>query len=457
MQSHVKYLIIENEENWATALGDSVNTYFRENHRFVRERIRDHTALVPRQMRQQVSEGGWDLVLLDLNLGDSAAKAKLSGLNLLGEIAAGNKAYFVIIVTGAVTDPSLERLYGAETAAMMKFGALNEAVRRLPAARVRILHKPDVMEAAEAMKTLRPHLFSALDQYCAVSRERNIFRPLPEDPGLWEICYNGGPRLYLKHAEPYKMTRSALARPNDMLKVIRLMQALANSSGKAEATAPVETDLKPHRKGTSDLDYRGHQDDEVNAADGLAWEEMVGFSIIDGTPIDTDEGAIPIETLIGGLLLAQARKLNLDTVIKDYVESYGERVILSLPAIAAKWANRREAANRQFNIEDAPVELIQLATSLRTLLGPMRDRWLNNESQPRREDQPRVAQGMETPELRLARQHWLRFKKYIGRRPALAEFREHMIQWIDRSPTAKGHLYYRSPGGGDLCPFWLTD
>jgi hypothetical protein len=313
------------------------------------------------------------------------------------------------------------------------------------------------MEAAEAMKTLRPHLFSALDQYCAVSRERNIFRPLPEDPGLWEICYNGGPRLYLKHAEPYKMTRSALARPNDMLKVIRLMQALANSSGKAEATAPVETDLKPHRKGTSDLDYRGHQDDEVNAADGLAWEEMVGFSIIDGTPIDTDEGAIPIETLIGGLLLAQARKLNLDTVIKDYVESYGERVILSLPAIAAKWANRREAANRQFNIEDAPVELIQLATSLRTLLGPMRDRWLNNESQPRREDQPRVAQGMETPELRLARQHWLRFKKYIGRRPALAEFREHMIQWIDRSPTAKGHLYYRSPGGGDLCPFWLTD
>jgi hypothetical protein len=69
----------------------------------------------------------------------------------------------------------------------------------------------------------------------------------------------------------------------------------------------------------------------------------------------------------------------------------------------------------------------------------------------------RVARGVDTPELALARQHWSRFKKSIRKRPSLVNFYDHMIQWVDRSPTAKGHFHYRAPDGGQLCPFWLTD
>lgn len=467
MQNHVKYLVVDDVLEWAEAIGSTVRNYFEDRCGFAKSRVRDFSAFHPKQADQLITDGGWDLVTLDMNLGEAAAKSRISGLDLLGEIAAGNKAYFVIIVTGAVNDPDLEKIYGKETAALLRFGALNEAVKKMPASRVRILHKPEGLEPGEAMKTLRPHLESALDQYCSVSRERNIFRPLPGDPDLWEVCYNGGPRITIKHEEPFKLIRSALAQPNRALKVIQLIQALADSSGKTATILTSADKAKAHRKSARDLEYRGHQSDDVSGTDGLDWSEMDGFSTSDHSPVDTSDGAISMETLLGGLLLAQSKRLDLRTVLLNYSDSFGENVLLSLPAVAAHWAKKGETADQEFGQEDAPSKLMRLVEQLKPLILPIREKWVavkekerttgGNPNKKVSKGKIRVARGVDTAEHALARQHWSRFKKSVSKRPALAEFHDHMRMWVDRSPTAKGHFHYRPPDGGQLCPFWLTE
>jgi hypothetical protein len=467
MQDHLKFLVVEDHPAWSEGISAAVRDYFQDRRGFCKARVRDFSAMTARQADQLIAEGGWDLVMLDMNLGEGAGAGKISGLDLLGEIAAGNKAYFVIIVTGAVNDPTLEKVYGPETAAMLRFGAMNEAVRKMPASRVRILHKPVTEDPAAALEILRPQLESALEQYCSVSLERNVFRPLPGDPGLWEMCFNGGPRLTLKHAEPFQLIRSALSQPNRALKVIQLVQALAHRSGKAGAVIPEDHAPKAHRRSSTDLEYMGHQEDLVDGLDGVDWSEMDGFSLLDHAPVDTDDGSVPIESLIGGLLLARSRNLDLDTMLESFEESFGIEVLLSLPAKAAAWAKDGARACREFNSDDAPAELMELSRALRDALATRREVWLRDrqnspaagskEGKKPKSGKIRVSRGTDTPELVLARQHWQRFKKILGARPALAEFREHMIQWIDRSPTAKGHLHYRPPGGDDLCPFWWTE
>ena len=463
MQNHVKYLVVDDVPEWANNVGTAVRDYFESKQSFAKARIREVSAYDATQADQRISEGGWDLVMLDMNLGAGAGKSRISGLDLLGEIAAGNKAYFVIIVTGAVTDPTLEKVYGKDTAALLRLGALNEAVRKMPASRVRILHKPEGLSPDKAIKALRPHLESALDQYCSVSLERNIFRPLPGDPGLWEICYNGGPRITLKHEEHYKLIRSGLAQPSRAIKLIQMIQSLAQSSGRGGATIVSEPKIATRRKGAADLEYSGHQNDDVDSLDRLDFHEMDGFSISDSVPVDTDEGTLDLELLIHALLNAHVRGLDLRDAINNMVESYGEPVVISLPGRAAAWAARGDDACRKFNSNDAPPELMSLARALKLHLAPMREKWLKSkgEGQPsgsgKNSGKVRVARGVDMPELALARQHWSRFKKAIGNRPALATFREHMIQWVDRSPTAKGHFHYRPPGGTELCPFWLTE
>jgi hypothetical protein len=465
MQNHVKYLVVENEPDWSAAITEGVKSFFLEKRRFTKARVKNFTAYDAKQASPLIEQGGWDLVMLDLNLAEKGGKSRISGLDLLGEIAKENRAYFVIIITGAVTDSTLEKFYGKDAAALLRFGALNEAVRMLPASRVRILHKPTAANVKTAFNELRPHLESALDQYCAVSLERNIFRPLPGDTKLWEVCFNGGTRLTLKHEEPFKMIRSALAQPNRELKVIQLVQALAQSSGMTGAIRQEEPAPEASKRDSTELEDKSTLE---SVTDGIDWSEMEGYGTISGTPVATNEGAISIETLIGGLLLAQQQNSDLGQTIDKLRSIFGEEVLLSLPAKADTWAAKGQQACAQFGVDDAPAELRELARSLRSLLAPIRDRWVKERAlssastqvatdKRRASGRIRVAKGTDTPELVLARQHWKRFKTTIKKHPSLVDFLDHMIQWVDRSPTAKGHLFYRPPGGGELCPFWLTE
>lgn len=472
MQDHLKYLVVDDITEWANQLKEAVADYFIEEKRFARARVRSFTAYDATQADNQIADGGWDLVLLDMNLGDGSkrggAKSRISGLDLLGDIARGNRAYFVIIVTGAVTDPDLEKVYGPDTAALLRFGAMNEAVRMMPASRVRILHKPDAETVKEAVETIRQQLHSALDQYCSVSMERNVFRALPGDPKLVEICFNGGPRLTLPFEAPFRTIQSALAQPNRMLKVTELIQKLAHSSGKAGAAVEEEQRAaKGNRK--EDNEYQGLQDDEVSSADGLDWEEMEGFGIssVIRQCVDLPEGTIPIESIIGGLLRASRRERDLNDAFKGIAEmGVDEKVLLSIPRVAANWASKGNDADAEFEIDNAPDALMALVRKLKPILEPIKNRWLAEKKSATGEGKPsgkrgkatvRVAVDVDTNEMELARQHWFRFKAKIKARPGLKTFHEHVINWIPRDPTARGHLYYRPPGGGEFCPFWLTE
>ena len=472
MQDHVKFLAVDDVTEWADQLKQATEEYFVNKQRFAKARVRGFTAYNAVQADSQIEVGGWDLVLLDMNLGEGSsrkgARERISGLDLLGDIARGNRAYFVIIVTGAVTDPDLEKFYGQDTAALLRLGAMNEAVKRMPASRVRILHKPNAKSVREAIKKLHEQLCSALDQYCSVSIERNIFRPLPGDPKLWEICFNGGPRITIPTVEPYKMIRSALAQPDRAFKVIQLMQALANSSGRDEATAPAEKKNSAPARNITNMDSPRHQEDVVSGADGLDFTEIDGFEVTGYAPVDTDEGTLSLEDIIGSLLYANRRGLPLATAVQSFAESdIKEEVLLAVPGAAARWAAKGSAADGVFGSNSAAAELMALVRDLRPLLTPIRERWLKKKAaeiaapvkRAKTRSKIRVAKGVDTDEMMLCRQHWKRFhsKAYIGGHPALKEFQTHILEWIPRgAPTTKGHLHYKPPGSGEFCPFWLT-
>jgi len=154
--------------------------------------------------------------------------------------------------------------------------------------------------------------------------------------------------------------------------------------------------------------------------------------------------------------------------MKDYIADLiamgvDEAGLLSIPRSASEWARKGREASVEFGVDDASTRLMQAVKAIEPHLEPIKQRWLERKKTdgvPKPEPgtkKVRVATRVDTPEMLLARQHWSRFKKKIKARPALADFYKHIVAWIPRDPTTRGHLYYRPPGGGELCPFWLTE
>lgn len=474
MQQHVKYLVVEDEPKWSAALTEAVRTYFEDEIGLYKARILDDSALNGDQGLQRLKAGTYDLVTLDMNLGAGGSKSKISGLDLLGRIADGNRAFFVIIVTGAVNDPSLERIYGKEAAALMRYGALNEAVKKLPAERVRILHKPDATGAADAMEKLLPHLHSALDQYRSVSLERNVFRPYPRSKSLWEVRYNGGPRMTIPAREPFELIRSALAQPNREMKVIQLVQAIAQSSGKGGAIKPQDSQASMSRRNAGeakDLNSPDAQGTEMADRDsagaeteygsGLDFRDLEKMESPDHVPVDTKEGTITLEVLIGALLMARRQRYPLQPVIDAFVDQYGEGPLLLLPGKIKHYAGRPQRAEEEFQIDSASGRLAELNVELNPIIAPLRE---SVEAAKKagvaptgKSKKTRVSTGHDSKELQNARAHWKRARKYLRDHEELEEFVAHIEKCVERGITAKGHIHYMPADGSEFPPFWLTE
>ena len=452
MQQHVKYLVVEDESEWSNAISDELRSYFEDECVLYKARVRNDSAYDGDQALQRIKSTSFDLVTLDMNLGPGASKSKISGLDLLGDIADSNRAFFVIIVTGAVNDPNLERLYGREAAALMRYGAMNEAVKKLPAERVRILHKPDAKNIQNAMTELVPHLRSALDQYCAVSRERNIFRPFPGSDSLWEVRYNGGPRLTIPASETFELIRSALAQPNREMKIIQLVQSIAHSSGKAGAIRPVDAQKAVARRQAGD-------------ETGIDWEDTEQMGTPDHCPVDTIEGTITLEVLIGALLMARRQSLPLEPIMTRFRDEYGAGPLLRLPGKIREYARGPQKAEEEFQVEKAARALDELLLELGPGFRELREEMSasKSESGKRQEtkDQPkaktRVTTGRDTKEMILARKHWERAREYLLRHPLLSDFVTHVDKCVERGLTAKGHIHYVPTDGSEFAPFWLTE
>jgi len=295
------------------------------------------------------------------------------------------------------------------------------------------------------MDELLPHLHSALDQYCSVSLERNIFRPFPGGDSLWEVRFNGGPRLTIPASETFELIRSALAQPNREMKVIQLIQAIAQSSGKLGAIEPrsVQSAVSSHA---------------VDDESGLDFNDAAQMETPDHAPVDMKEGTITLEVLIGALLLGRQQSLPLGEIIAQFAAQYGHGPLLLLPGKIKHYAGRPQRAEEEFQIDNAARSLEELYVELKPLVEQLRPTGKEDlaAEKSKKRSTVRVSTGKDCKELQLARAHWKRARKYLSKFSLLTDFVAHIEKCVDRGFTAKGNIHY-APSDTEFPPFWLTE
>lgn len=117
----------------------------------------------------------YDLVSLDVNLGDSA----LTGLDVLATLKRFQSAWMVVVLTGVETDTSVDKLMGSEAGAKLRKQLRRDAYARFPAERLLVVEKPvAAMSKAAGGVLLENRLEQIVSVYEEVSRSRYIFRPI---------------------------------------------------------------------------------------------------------------------------------------------------------------------------------------------------------------------------------------------------------------------------------------
>ena len=402
MQDHINYLVIEDKSEWRDAIDQFVRKYFSKNCDFKPDRIHSTRLDNARDADETISSGKWDLVTLDLSLGEKAGAGKISGLDLLAQIAAGNRAFFVIIITGAYSDPDLEKIYGRERGMLMKIGAMNEAVKLIPEERVRILNKPAEIEFEKAFGYMESHLHEALDQYCDASRERNIFRRIDDETKRWEIRFNGGKRVHFKHTPGFSLIQNLLVRPGQELNAIKTMIELGRHSG-LNGPLPLDLDLTSFKD-----DKIGKRDTAITALgnSAISASDMQGGGIGVKTMIPTGKMEYSIDDVIQGLLHASRYDKSLDNYMQNALKEFGVHTIRQIPDRISEWIGRgSELCEINFNCDEAVGELIELSKKIRPIIDSFKD--------SKEKGKMRVARGFDCRELMNSRQYISRFRKLI--------------------------------------------
>ncbi len=449
MQQHVTYLVVEDNPEWSRAISGAVRRYFEGERRFTNARVREDTAYDGDQGLQRLRNNKYDLVTLDMNLSKGPSRSKINGLDLLGAIADGNRAFFVLMITGAINDPpDLEAVYGRATAATMRYNATLEAGKSLPPDRVGYLQKPLGDDIEAAMAVMAPLLDAQLNRYCEVSRERNIFRRMPGNDTLWEVRYDGGPRRTIPKSDTLELIRRALANPDRDMKIIDLMQTIARDS---RPVAPVQIDEETRSDDSSAETF--------NAGADADWETSTieRLRITDTLPADTIEGSLPIESLIRGLLRCAVEGITLDEFIKQCDDKLGvTTAFFSVPTRIKSYIAQPRAAQDEFGADSH--RLSRLLSELRPALACLQERLTRGLAPTRKPGtkKVRVAVGIDTKEMNSARRQFGRALDYLRRDDELSDFVDHLEKRIERGNKAKGRLQYSPVNGSDLLPFWLT-
>lgn len=186
------------------------------------------------------------------------------------------------------------------------------------------------------------------------------------------------------------------------------------------------------------------------------------MSTPDHSPVDTDEGTVTLEVLVGALLLTQRQSLSISDTMKAFKHEYGIGPLLLLPAKIREYSKNRQRAEQEFGIAKADEKLAELYDILVPILKPYRNHYEMEAGEGKMKEKnttkkTRVARGHDTPELRLARAHWKRARAALCKYPALKEFVIHIEGCVERGLTAKGHIHYLPTDGSELTPFWLTE
>lgn len=216
-----------------------------------------------RELARAATNHPYDLVSLDVNLGD----AEKTGLDVLGTLNRFQSAWMVALLTGVETDTSLDKTLGKARGEVLRKRLRHAAYQKFPAERLQVVEKPATsLTEDERLRLLTDRIRQIVLIYGEVSVQRYIFRPIqrtgvarlatekgakagkratvPTSTTLWQIRYDCGDLLTVPDKTGFRTLHHLLSAPGEEL-----------TPDQAMALEPkAEGPTKRMRKGAEDED-----------------------------------------------------------------------------------------------------------------------------------------------------------------------------------------------------------
>lgn len=132
------------------------------------------TAQEAKQLARGAEKNPYDLVSLDVNLGDPV----VTGLNVLGAFRRFESAWMAVLLTGVGADKTLDATLGKHEADKMRKQLRAQAYAQFPPERLIVVEKPQAREPETHARQLRDRLSDIASVYEMVARQRYVFRPI---------------------------------------------------------------------------------------------------------------------------------------------------------------------------------------------------------------------------------------------------------------------------------------
>jgi len=171
----VRMLIVEDDKDLLSKLKATYRSAF-ELLEFDSVTIEQaETAEEARNLARQAMNNPYDLVSLDVNLGDAHA----TGLDVLSSLGRFQSAWMVALLTGVETDESLVKTMGEQKADSLRKRLRRDAYSRFPAERLVVVEKPNSSLPIEETSSLLENRIGQIALiYREIDRLRYIFRPI---------------------------------------------------------------------------------------------------------------------------------------------------------------------------------------------------------------------------------------------------------------------------------------
>lgn len=128
-----------------------------------------------RELARSATAQSYDLVSLDVNLGD----AVLTGLDVLRSFDRFQSAWMVVLLTGVETDPSVDQTMGKEKGDTLRSNLRKDAHELFPPERLIVVEKPSHgLEKDQADRLLDDRVRQISLIYDQIGRQRYIFKPI---------------------------------------------------------------------------------------------------------------------------------------------------------------------------------------------------------------------------------------------------------------------------------------
>lgn len=170
----VRILIVEDDPTLLSTLGEMYRAIFATRGY---EAAIEQAATVDqaRQLAKAAKSKPYDLVSLDVNLGDAA----LTGLDVLDTLKRFQSAWMAVVLTGVETDATVDKTMGKAKGDALRKHLRRDAYSRFSAERLLVVEKPSPSIAQEDAQTLLKNRLAQIALvYEEVGRLRYVFRPI---------------------------------------------------------------------------------------------------------------------------------------------------------------------------------------------------------------------------------------------------------------------------------------